>query len=268
MATMNFNTASQTLRQLLGNGQRLAAFIDTLVDKLFFTVVTVADELNAFKVFETLNARGVRLSSTDLLKNYLFSLVSSASTHEAELKALEDRWERIAGLLGSESFPEFLRVYWNSRHRLVRKAELFKIIRRRIGDREGAFSLIRELDHHAGLYAALWDPQDPGWNEPEQRALEQLQMFNVRQPLAMLLACHRRFFEQEREVFTRILRAVAVIAFRYNVICSLPTHEQERTYNEVAWKLAEGEIGNLRQVLAALRGVYPDDRPRSGSCPG
>ncbi|WP_280547743.1 DUF262 domain-containing protein [Halomonas sp. 11-S5] len=243
-----------------GGGQRLAAFIDSLVDKLFFTVITVTDELNAFKVFETLNARGVRLSSTDLLKNYLFSLVSSASTHETELKALEDRWERIVGLLGSESFPEFLRVYWNSRHRLVRKAELFKTIRRRVSDREGAFGLIRELDHHAGLYAALRDPQDPGWNEPEQRALEQLQMFNVRQPLAMLLACHRRFFEQEREVFIRILRAIAVIALRYNVICSLPTHEQERTYNEVAWKLAEGEIGNLRQVLAALRGVYPDDR--------
>ena len=43
------------------------------VDKLFFTIITVTDELNAFKVFETLNARGVRLSATDLLKNYLFS---------------------------------------------------------------------------------------------------------------------------------------------------------------------------------------------------
>ncbi|MDG5816452.1 DUF262 domain-containing protein, partial [Chitinispirillales bacterium ANBcel5] len=52
-------------------GECLARFIDSLVDKLFFTVITVTDELNAFKVFETLNARGVRLSATDLLKNYL-----------------------------------------------------------------------------------------------------------------------------------------------------------------------------------------------------
>jgi hypothetical protein len=32
------------------------------------------NNLNAYKVFETLNARGVQLSTPDLLKNYLFSI--------------------------------------------------------------------------------------------------------------------------------------------------------------------------------------------------
>ena len=59
----------------------------------------MTDELNAFKVFETLNARGVRLSATDLLKNYLFSVISTQQTHETELKTLEERWERIVDLL-------------------------------------------------------------------------------------------------------------------------------------------------------------------------
>ena len=85
-----------------------------------------------FKVFETLNARGVRLSATDLLKNYLFSVFSRGNPHESEISNLEDRWEGIVGLLGSESFPEFLRVFWNSRNRLVRKADLFKVIRNAI----------------------------------------------------------------------------------------------------------------------------------------
>ncbi len=86
------------------------------MDKLFFTVITVTDELNAFKVFETLNARGVRLSATDLLMNYLFTVISAqTASHEVELRSLEDRWERMVGLIGSESFPEFLRIYWNRR---------------------------------------------------------------------------------------------------------------------------------------------------------
>jgi len=117
------------------SGEEVARFIDNIVDKLFFTVITVTDELNAFKVFETLNARGVRLSATDLLKNYLFSLISSADTHEQELISLEDRWERIVGILGSESFPEFLRAYWNSRNKIVRKSDLFKTIRKHIKNR-------------------------------------------------------------------------------------------------------------------------------------
>jgi len=45
-------------------GMALAQFVETMSDKLFFTVITVADELNAYKVFETLNARGVLLPLT------------------------------------------------------------------------------------------------------------------------------------------------------------------------------------------------------------
>jgi hypothetical protein len=241
------------------SGKETAAFIDALVDKLFFTVISVSDELNAFKVFETLNARGVRLSATDLLKNYLFSVVSVKDVHETELESLEDRWERIVGLLGSESFPEFLRVFWNSRNKLVRKSELFKTIRRRITTREAAFQLLRELDHHSAIYAALRDPGDPMWRPEERRCLEQLLMFNVRQPLAMLLACHDRYFDVERSSFSGILRAVAVISFRYNVICGMPTHDQERLYNEIAWKISDGTFAEYRQVLNALAAVYPED---------
>lgn len=69
-----FNWFRERIRYRSGmtvaSGRDLAEFLDRLVDKLFFTVITVIDELNAFKVLETLNARGVRLSSTDLLKNY------------------------------------------------------------------------------------------------------------------------------------------------------------------------------------------------------
>ena len=241
------------------SGRELAAFIDKLVDKLFFTVITVADELNAFKVFETLNARGVRLSATDLLKNYLFSVISAQDTHENELKALEERWERIVGLLGSESFPEFLRVFWNSRNKLARKSDLFKTIRKCITTRDQAFQALRDLDQSAAFYAALRDPQDAIWNANEKQAFEQLLLFNVRQPLAMLLACHARFFESERAVFTRIVKSVAVISFRYNVICNLQAHEQERIYNNIAWKVSTGAYTHQSDILAALREVYPDD---------
>ena len=78
---------------------------------LFFTVITVTDELNAYKVFETLNSRGVRLSSTDLLKNYLFSVLDTNSKSQYELDILEKRWLQMEARLQSEKFPDFLRVY-------------------------------------------------------------------------------------------------------------------------------------------------------------
>jgi hypothetical protein len=246
--------------QQLDSGEQLASFLDRLVDKLFFTVITVSDELNAFKVFETLNARGVRLSATDLLKNYLFSVINSTTAHETELKVIEERWERIVDLLGSESFSEFLRVYWNSRYTLVRQADLFKTIRRRITTREQAFDILRGLDNGAEVYAALLDPHDSQWNGEERAALQQLSLFSVRQPLVLLLACYQRFVTLDRPVFTRILRAAVIISFRCNVIAHLPTHDQERVYHAAAQAIFAGRLTTVGAILNELQGIYPDDR--------
>ncbi len=243
----------------LASGEKFAAMLDSLVDKLFFTVITVTDELNAFKVFETLNSRGVRLSATDLLKNYLFSIISTADDHETELKALEDTWEQIITLLGSESFPEFLRIFWNSRRKLVRKSELFKTIRRHISSRQQAFELIRDLDRCASIYAALRDPQDSTWQPTERSSLQQLQMFNVRQPLAILMACTDMFADRDRTVLEKVFQAISIISFRYNIICSLPANEQEKLYNNIAQKISNKSFQSVEDILDILRDLYPDD---------
>lgn len=255
-----FNCFKERIVERSGNdGESVARFVDGAVDKLFFTVITVTDELNAFKVFETLNARGVRLSATDLLKNYLFSVVSQGGVREAEIKTLEARWEGIVDLLGSESFPEFLRVFWNSHNKLVRKADLFKTIRNAIRDKSQAFALIRDMDRHARVYAALRHPDDGSWTPAERDSLAQLQMFNVRQPLALLLAAFDRFAEDDRIGLARLLRAIAIVSFRYNVICGHPSNEQEAMYNRIARRISAGHIVNASAAIRELKPVYPED---------
>jgi hypothetical protein len=223
---------------------------------LFFTVISVADELNAFKVFETLNARGVRLSSTDLLKNYLFSVVHGAGGHEHEMRTLEERWEAIVGKLGSESVPDFLRVFWNSQNPLTRHSDLFKAIRGSINDKAGVFGLLRDMDRDADIYAALGDADDAMWTVDQQRHVAELAMYNVRQPYSLLLAARRALADAE---FTRVLRACAIVSFRYNVIGNWATNEQERVYNAVAEKIARKELTATPDILRALRPVYPSD---------
>ena len=61
---------------LKSDGRALASLLsETVARQLVFILITVDDELNAYTVFETLNARGLELTTTDLLKNYLFSRV-------------------------------------------------------------------------------------------------------------------------------------------------------------------------------------------------
>jgi hypothetical protein len=239
-------------------GMALASLLETLSDRLFFTVISVTDELNAYKVFETLNSRGVRLSSTDLLKNYLFSVLSKTDEHAHEMQTLEDRWESIVSRLGGESFPDFLRSHWLSRKTFLRQSELFKTMRSKIIDRAAVFELLRGMEEDLGTYLALTNPEASQWSPELKSCAQQLRMFRVRQPFALLLTLHRTMTAPD---FATLLRAIVVISFRYNVIGSRPTNEQERVYYNAAQKFNTQDISNAHQALEALQSIYPKDEP-------
>ncbi len=237
-------------------GIALASLLETMSDRLFFTVISVTDELNAYKVFETLNARGVRLSSTNLLKNYLFSVLSKNANNVEEMQSLENRWESMVSKLGAESFPDFLRIHWISRKSFVRQSELFKIIRSKIIDRSGVLDLLRSMEEDMDTYLALTNPEASHW-APQWRAwAQQLRMFRVRQPFSILFAAHRKLNDDD---FATVLRACVMISFRYNVIGSFPTHEQEKIYSNTAQKLNTHDSYNASQVLESLQTIYPKD---------
>lgn len=237
-------------------GVALATLVETMSDRLFFTVISVTDELNAYKVFETLNARGVRLSSTDLLKNYLFSVLHKQNEHPNEMNALEDRWESMVSRMGAESFPDFLRSHWNSRKTFVRQSDLFKTIRNKVADRAAVFELLRGMEEDMDSYLALTNPEASHWPAQLKSHAQQLRMFKVRQPFPLILAAHRTL---PADQFAKVLRACVMIAFRYNVIGNLPTNEQERVYYAAAQKLNQGAAGNAQQLLEALQEIYPKD---------
>ena len=239
------------------NGAELAAFIDKLSDKLFFTVIKVTDELNAYKVFETLNARGVKLSATDLFKNYLFSVIYKDSKENNEISQIESKWEELVSQLGGDDFPNFLRAHWNSRKSFARHTELFKTIRNSIKTRAEVFKLLREMEEDVGIYAALSEPEDNLWSNPNIKTyIGELRMFSVRQIYPLLMAIYQNFGQDDFEL---MLKAASVISFRYNVICNNSANDQERIYNTVAEKVSSQEFKSINDVLNSLKAIYPND---------
>jgi hypothetical protein len=237
-------------------GVALAKLLESICDKLFFTVITVSDELNAYKVFETLNSRGVRLSATDLLKNYLFSVLHRDSVHENEMSAMDDRWERLVSRLGETDLPDFLRIHWMSRNGLVRQSELFKTIRAKIDKRAEVFSLLNALDADVDPYLGLTSPESSDWSPELKDSASLLRMFGVRQPYALLIAARRVLSVGD---FTALLKIIVNISFRYNVIGTMQAGEQERVYSDVAARLSSGTLADLATIVEALRPVYPGD---------
>jgi len=240
-------------------GESLAAFIDNIADKLFFTKITVSDDFNAFRVFETLNARGVKLSSADLLKNYLFSVVDETDPHKSELEELDSLWGKVVDKLGNSKLEEYLRYYWNSKNKTVRKNDLFKAIRKNIKNKSDVFYLIREMNNVADLFVALQNPEDDMWNNKPEilGALEELKLFQIKQTLSLFISA---YYNLDFSAFTKLVKACTVISFRYNVIGGLNANEQEVVYNSIALKISQTrqfDIADLKDVYVTNENFAP-----------
>lgn len=242
------------IKKKFRTGFELASFIDGIVDKLFFTVIKVSDQLNAFKVFETLNARGVQLSSSDLLKNYLFSIVDETKPHENEIEELEKLWSNVIGKLGILKFEDYLRYFWNSSHKTVGKKNLFKTIKNEIKTKEQTFNLLRDLIDTVDLYIALSEPNDDFWNEFKEvkDSLSELKMFQIKQTNSLLISAFKNL---EKNQFLKLLKASVIISFRYNIIGGLNPNEQEEVYNSLALKINKEKTFSTKD----LEKIYVND---------
>lgn len=235
-------------------GEELAAFIDNIVDKLFFTVIEVTDQINAFKVFETLNARGVQLSSSDLLKNYLFSVVDETNPHISEIEELENIWNSIVGKLGEQKFEDYLRYYWNSENKTVGKKNLFKSIKINISTKEKVFALVRNLRDTADIYIAIQNPDDVTWNTNIEirESLRELKLFQIRQTNSLLMAGYKNL---DTNAFKKLVKTCSIISFRYNIIGGLNPNAQEEVYNSIALKIN----ANKQLSVQDFQSIYISD---------
>ena len=228
-----FEWYEKQLNNKFKTGKEYAEFITYIVDNLFFTIIKVSDEMNAFKVFETLNARGVQLSSADLLKNYLFSLVDNSSEYPERIATLEEKWSALTKNIQAEKLPDFIRYYWNSKNKTVRANDLFKTIRQTIKKDTEVFALINDMQGYSDIYMALHDANDELWHShPDiSKNIELLKIFGMKQPYSLLMASYKNLGVLE---FSKVLNFIIIIGFRYSVICGKNPNEIERTYNNAA----------------------------------
>ena len=239
------------------NGQEYANFLNTVIGKsLLFIQITVEDEVNAYTVFETLNSRGVELTSTDLLKNYLFSLVAKS---ESDLKIVKGQWKKIIEVIGLKEFPIFLRHYLNGRRKLISKEYLFKAVKHLLETDTDVFELLDNLEKAAYFYVALSNPNDDFWDNDKDvvNSVAALKLFRVTQNKPLLLIAFEKFGVDNN--FKKLLKAIVTISFRYNVIGKLQANEMDKVYNRASMNLFEEKEFDIKSVLHDLKDIYIND---------
>ena len=244
-----------SLEDLGDDGRAVASLLsETIARQLLFILITVDDELNAYTVFETLNSRRLELTTTDLLKNHLFSQIKVA----ADLEALQRRWRALVATVDQARFPEFLRHHLLCELPRVRSQRLFKLVRDRTRTAADVFKLLDDLEGRADLFAAVSDPHHGYWTDlpGAKEYIRDLNLFRVRQAMPLLFAAWESL---PRDDFVRVLKLVSVISFRYAVVSGLNSNALEPVYHRAAKAVMDGDARTPAAVFERLDPIYVDD---------
>lgn len=239
------------------NGESLATFLTNSIGKeLLFIQITVKDEVNAYTVFETLNSRGVELTSTDLLKNYIFSLVAKSPS---DLQIIKTQWKKIIEIIGLKEFPVFVRHYLNGRRQLISKEYLFKAIKQMLQGGTEVFDLLDNLEKTAYFYMAISNPNDDFWEGDKEliNSVSALKLFRVTQNKPLLIVYYEKYGIDNG--FKKLIKSIVTISFRYNVIGKLQANEMDKVYNKASIKLFNSEEFNFKNLLNNLKDIYISD---------
>lgn len=168
------------------------------------TLVTIEcnSDHSAFRLFETLNNRGLELSPVDLMKNHLFNM--AANSDDVDYEYVKDQWLTIVKtIIPTVGKPtRFFRQYLMSTSLLnlrepVTEYRLYTVFRSVLHRKlpEHGISIedfVQDMAKKARLYAKIVSSEidlfDTGANKAVNRQLDNLHMIKIGQAGALLLS--------------------------------------------------------------------------------
>lgn len=239
-------------------GATLQKWLDFLQDGARVIWVEVQDQATAYRIFETMNDRGLKLSAADLVKNYLYSLVTQGQEDQ-----ITHRWHSMCSVLeslGQEDgdIVDYLRYFWITEHGHTRSSELFDKIKKEVNSEATALAWADTLDKRADDYAAILTPTHDAWAtfHQEVRAdLDTLRYLGISQIRPLLLSAFGIFNEAE---LSRLIKNGVNWSVRC-LIAGVPSGNLEGFYSKHAKEISDGIIKKVDDI--PIRTLIPaDDR--------
>ena len=247
----------EVIRQKSAGSKKYDVFLleleEFVRDRIILILVAVGDEADAYLIFETLNDRGLELSISDLLKNYIFGRAAN------RLDIVRKQWQEMAVILGTQDQTQFLRHYWLSKYGVVRERDLYREMKRLFASQSAVLRLMTELRDAADNYAAISSVDHPTWKEygtSLRKDLEALQLFGLSQFRPLLLAALDTLKEDE---VPKLIHMIVVVSMRYSIIGSLGTGNIEKAYSDAAIGVRDKKAKSAAKIFGFLKGIYPDD---------
>ena len=221
-----------------------------LLNKISIVHINVFSHLNAFRLFDTLNDRGLELSSVDLVKNFLLMKVSGEREVFDEIVFL---WNEMFTRIRDKDPVKFLRRYVLSRFKgKVPEARLYEKIMIALAHAEPADikAFTADLAEKAGVYDKIVRANFA--SDAVNRRLRDLHLVEVTPSYSLLLLVFSAFdgagHRVSEEDVCAILSAVEAFHIRWGISGRF-TGNLDQIYNAMCLELIGHDPSQYREFI-------------------
>ena len=228
---------------------RAKLLYDTFIEKFKVLYMEATDLSEAFIIFETLNARGKELETSDLLKNFLLS-------HSSDATVALKKWNGMIEKLDGTDSTKYIRCFWNSCNTLTREKQLYKNISNLLKSRNSSASddFLKELCNFAPYYCDLSNPMncEKYTNKDLITRLKALKSMNAATFYPVILAMERsnRFKE---DAVAEVLEIIELFVFRNFSICKKTANSAETFFAEIAKKIYDNDLKDATAICDMIK---------------
>lgn len=239
------------------HGDLLNKWIDFIQSRAVVVLLRVLNEANAYRMFETLNDRGLKTSQADLVKNYLFGRAGD------RIGEVQQKWAFMRGALETMEEDDitilFLRHSLTVVRGLVRETQVYEVVQSYAKAPQPVVAFAASLETLAATYVASHSSDHEKWNEysdATRKALGVLNLFDIRPMRPLILATAHKFNKTEAE---KAFKYIVTLGVRLMITNSTRTGSVEEGLADAAHKLFQGQIADAKALIDALKPILPND---------
>lgn len=155
-----------------------------IIDRLSLVGITCEEQDNPHLIFESLNAKGEKLTAADLIRNFLLMRIHV----NEQLAIFEKYWRPIQEAL-NDDLTEFVRHYLMKEGKIIKTADIYFELKDRLSSStpDEAKSFLADLHRHGMYYARFIHPAHYESDGETAAALNRLRIIEATVAYPMLL---------------------------------------------------------------------------------
>ncbi|MFC6117799.1 DUF262 domain-containing protein [Macrococcoides bohemicum] len=224
---------------------------ESLIREMLVMYVETDDINEAFIIFETLNARGKDLETSDLLKNHVFRIAGN------KINEIQEQWNSMIDMIGKIEPTKFIRHYWNSQYKFIREKDLYKSLRRKVTTPEDAKRIVDELAILSEVYVTLNNPKENIYfsNNLLNEKIQEMSVLGTKSYFPIILSLVASDYD-EIDIL-KVLNSIECLVVRNFVVAGKVANKYEMSFSKIAFEINKDEFKdrhkNVNEIISEIK---------------